>query len=129
MRSRLAFLFVILFSSVGAVMAQGGYQQRTVEERVKMVMDKLTDLKLDKDQTAKTDTVFTNFFTSMDKMRQNMQPGTMPDRSQFEKLRNDRDDQLKKIFTDDQYKKWKDEIEPSLRQQRGGGGNRGGNNQ
>ena len=130
MKSRIAFIILALFSSIGFVRAQGGgYQQRTVEERVKMTMDKLTDLKLNPDQTVKTDTVFANFYKSIDKMRAEIQPGTKPDRSVFEKVRNDRDDQLKKIFTDDQYKKWKDEIEPAMRANRGGGGTSGGNNQ
>jgi len=130
MKSKIAFIILALFSSIGFLRAQGGgYQQRTVEERVKMVMDKLTDLKLNSDQTVKSDSVFTNFFRSTDKLRAGLQPGTRPDRTEIDKLRNDRDDQLKKIFTDDQYKKWKDEIEPAMRQQRGGGGNSGGNNQ
>jgi protein CpxP len=39
------------------------------------------------------------------------------------KLMEERDEKLKKIFTDEQYKKWKDEIEPTTRPQRQGGGN------
>ena len=50
--------------------------------------------------------------------------GTRPDRSVFEKMMNDRDDKLKAIFTNEQYKKYKDEVEATLRPQRpqGGGG-------
>jgi len=33
-------------------------------------------------------------------------------------MMNDRDDKLKAIFTDDQYKKYKDHVEASLRPQR-----------
>ena len=47
-------------------------------------------------------------------------------REKMQKLQAERDDKLKKIFTDDQYKKWKDEIEPTTRPQRGGNGG-GGN--
>ena len=54
--------------------------------------------------------------------------GGTPDRDQMreksQKMMADRDEKLKKIFNEDQYKKWKDEIEPSMRPQRqGGGGN------
>ncbi len=35
-----------------------------------------------------------------------------------QKMAADRDDELKKIFDEGQFKKWKDEIEPSLRPQR-----------
>jgi hypothetical protein len=48
-------------------------------------------------------------------------------RERMQKLAGDRDEKLKKIYSEDQFKKWKDEIEPSVRQ-RGGGGNRGGGN-
>ncbi|WP_315819024.1 hypothetical protein [Paraflavitalea speifideaquila] len=56
--------------------------------------------------------------------------GGQPDRDAMreksQKMATDRDDELKKIFDEGQFKKWKDEIEPSLRPQRrqgGGGGN------
>jgi hypothetical protein len=44
----------------------------------------------------------------------------------MQKMTTDRDDKLKKVLTEDQFKEWKDKIEPSMRPQRppgGGGGN------
>jgi hypothetical protein len=41
-------------------------------------------------------------------------------------LMDDRDKKLQTILTADQYKTWKDSIEPSMRPRRQGGG--GGNN-
>ena len=116
---------------VFAANAQPG-QRMSVPERVKMVMDKLTDFKLDKDKTAQTDSAFTAFYTSQEKAMMDMRAaGGQPDREKMmetrKKLGDERDDKLKKIFTDDQYKKWKEEIEPTTRPQRPGGG--GGNNQ
>ncbi|MGH2564547.1 MAG: hypothetical protein ACRDE5_08540, partial [Ginsengibacter sp.] len=59
---------------------------------------------------------------TQDKMREDARAsGNRPDRSVFEKMRNDRDEKLKAIFTDDQYKKFKDEVEPTMRPQRQGG--------
>ena len=117
------FLFAILLLSAGFIMAQGGGQQRrTVEERVKMVMEKITPaLSLDKDQQPKTDSVYTEYYRAMDKFRETLEPGTRPDRSQFEKFVADRDEKLKKVLTEAQFKKFKEEVEPSLRPQRGGG--------
>ena len=115
--------------AVFALNAQGGGMQRMpVPERVKMVMDKLTDFKLDKDKTALTDSAFTNYFRSQEKAMQDMRAaGGQPDREKMmetrKKLADERDEKLKKIFTDEQYKKWKDEIEPTTRPQRPGGGN------
>ena len=116
---------------VFAANAQPG-QRMSVPERVKMVMDKLTDFKLDKDKTAQTDSAFTSYYTSAQKVREDaMAGGGTPDRDamreKMQKMAGERDDKLKKIFTDDQYKKWKEEIEPTTRPQRPGGG--GGNNQ
>ena len=108
----------MLFAGTAVVNAQGP-QRRTVEERVKMTMEKVTPaLALDKTQEARTDSVFTDYYKAMDKIRESMQPGTPPDRSVFEKASNDRDEKLKTIFTADQFKKFKDEVEPSLRPQR-----------
>ena len=44
--------------------------------------------------------------------------GERPDRSQFQKLMDDRDAKLKEIFTADQYTKFKNEVEANLRPQR-----------
>jgi|SRR5450432_2117267 periplasmic protein CpxP/Spy len=128
------FLFSALalcsFFAVNAQGGGGGMMRMTVPERVKMVMDKLTDFKLDKDKSDLTDSAFTNYFRAQQKMREDMMAGGgQPDRDamreKMQKFMAERDDKLKKIFTDDQYKKWKDEIEPTTRPQRpaGGGGN------
>ena len=131
MKKKMFLLASLALMTVFAVNAQqgGGGQRMTVPERVKMVMDKLTDFKLDKDKTALTDSAFTNYYRSQQKMMEDMRAsGGQPDRDKMmegrKKLGDERDEKLKKIFTDDQFKKWKDEIEPTTRPQRpGGGGN------
>ena len=118
-------LFVVLMLTGGvAINAQNGnFRQRTVEERVKAVNEKLTDFKLAPDKQAKTDSIFTAYYTTMQKERETMMSsGGAPDRDAMRakmlKLNIDRDEQLKLIFTDDQFKKWKDDIEPAMRPQR-----------
>ena len=119
MKSKISMLVALLFAVTMGVNAQG-MQRRTVEERVKSVMDKLTDsLTLDQSQQDKTSAVFKDYYTAQDKMREDARAsGNRPDRSEFEKMMNDRDEKLKAIFTDDQYKKYKDHVEASLRPQR-----------
>jgi len=118
------FVLGLLLATVMVANAQGP-QRRTVEERVKAAMEKVTPaLSLTNTQQPQTDSVFTEYYKAMDKLRESMQPGTPPDRSQFEKLGTDRDEKLKKIFTEEQFKKWKDEVEATLRPQRRGGGQR-----
>lgn len=130
-------LLAIAITGVLAVEAQGnggGFQRRTPEERLQQVKEKLADLKLDKDQTTKSDSAFIQYFRDQQKIFEDMRNGggdRTAIRDKMMKLAGDRDDKLKKIYTDDQYKKWKEEIEPTTRPQRGnrgGGGNRAGGN-
>jgi len=132
MKKKVLLLASFALMTVFVVNAQGGGggMQRSVPERVKMVMDKLVDFKLDKDKTALTDSAFTNYYRSQQKAMEDMRAaGGQPDREKMmetrKKLADERDEKLKKIFTDEQFKKWKDEIEPTTRPQRpnGGGGN------
>lgn len=130
MKKSILFIAVALVAAIGVRAQGGGGQQRTPEERAKQTMERLADLKLDKDQTDKTSTVFKEYYEARQKMMQEMRAGGgQPDRDQMrekgQKLSAERDDKLKKIFTEDQFKKWKDEIEPSMRPNRGGGGGNG----
>ncbi|MEO8860834.1 MAG: hypothetical protein ABI358_05390 [Ginsengibacter sp.] len=120
MKTKISMLIVLFFAITIVTKAQQGMQRRTVEERVKSAMDKLvTPLTLDQAEQDKTTTVFTDFYTAQDKMREDARAsGNRPDRSVFEKMTNDRDEKLKAIFNDGQYKKFKDELEPTLRPQR-----------
>lgn len=123
MKKIFLLMAAVMLSATMVVKAQGGgMQRRTVEENVKLVLEKLAPLNLNKDQIVKTDTALTHYFKDRDKMFEEMRGGG--DRSQMRekmmKLGSDRDDELKKIFTDDQFKKWKEEIEPAMRPQRSG---------
>lgn len=123
MKTKISMLVALLFGLTVGVNAQG-MQRRTVEERVKSAMDKMVaPLTLDQAEQDKTSAVFTDFYTAQDKMREDARAsGNRPDRSVYEKMMNDRDDKLKTIFTDDQYKKYKDQVEATLRPQRQQGG-------
>jgi periplasmic protein CpxP/Spy len=120
MKTKITTIIALLFAITISATAQQGMQRRTVQERVKSAMDKLTiPLSLDTAEQSKTAGVFTDYYTAQDKMREDARAsGNRPDRSEFVKMMNDRDDKLKAIFTDDQYKKFKDEVEPTLRPQR-----------
>lgn len=110
------------------IFAQGGFQRRTVEERVKDVMEKMKVLNLEKDASTKVDTIFTDFYKAQDKAFEDMRNSGGFDRDAMmakrKELADARDEKLKKVLSDDQFKKFKDEIEPSMRPQRQGGGNR-----
>ena len=125
MKTKITMFIAFLFAVTINANAQG-MQRMTVAERVKATMDKMTTpLNLDTAEQSKTAAVFTDFYTAQTKLREEARAsGTRPDRSVFQKMMSDRDDKLKAIFTDEQYKKYKDEVEATLRPQRpqGGGG-------
>ena len=124
MKKQIAFSIFALFLCVGSLIAQGqGGPRITLEERIKSLNEKLADFKLDTDKLAKTDSVFTVYYNALQKQREEMRAnGGEPDRDAMRekmlKLNIDRDEQLKLIFTEDQFKKWKDNIEPAMRPQR-----------
>lgn len=129
MKRKILLAVVAAMFSIGFASAQGG-QRKSTEERVKEVKEKLADFKLDAAKSAQADSAFTVFFNASQKAMEEMRASGTMDREAMrtnrQKLADERDAKLKNIFTADQYKKWKDEIEPATRPQRGGGGG-GGN--
>jgi len=127
MQTKLLFLFSLILAGSISVNAQGGFQQRTVEERVKAVMEKMEPFKLDEDKKKQVDTIFTESYKALDEKRKEMRTNSEGGdqrtamRAEMQKMNEARDEKLKKVLTEEQFKKWKDEIEPSLRPQRGGG--------
>jgi len=115
-------IFAALFS-FAAVNAQGGGQRQTPEERTKVAMEKLAVFNLDADAKAKTEAAIADYNNAAQKAMEEMRAsGTMNRDSVMAKrkvLAGARDEKLKAIFTPEQMKKWTDEIEPSLRPQRG----------
>jgi hypothetical protein len=124
MKKQFVFMLGLLLAGATLVNAQNG-PRRTAEERTKRVVDTLTTVfKLDKPHADQVDSVFLSFYKEADKMRESMQGGNF-DRDAFMKLASDRDEKLKKILSEAEFKKFKEEIEPALRpQRRQGGGSR-----
>jgi len=117
------FLFAAaLVFSVTSLMAQGGMQRQTPEERTKTAIEKMAPLNLTAETKAKTEVILTEFFTAQQKAMQEMRASGTMDREAMmvkrKELAETRDGKLKLIFTQEQLKKWIDEIEPSLRPQR-----------
>ena len=124
MKKQIALLLTTALLSFTAVNAQGGGGQRqTPEERMKATMEKLAPLNLDADATKKTEAIFAEYNTTWQKTMEEMRASGSIDRDAMMAKRKEqldvRDVKLKAIFSADQMKKWKDEIEPSMRPQRG----------
>ena len=124
-------LMISSFVLLAAVANAQGFPRRTVEERVQMVQQKFDSaFNLDKAKLADTDSVFANYYRAQDKVRQDMMSGGgqrdfQAMREKMQPFMEERDRKLQGILTADQYKTWKDAIEPSLRPRRqNNGGNR-----
>jgi periplasmic protein CpxP/Spy len=132
MKMKNVLMLAVLLVGVIAVRAQGGnFPQRTIEERVKAVHEKLDSaFKFDVAKQTKIDTVFAGYYRQQDKIREELMSGggERPDRemmrAKMQPAIDARDKELKALLTEEEYKKWKDEIEPSMRRPGGGGGNR-----
>ena len=133
---KILFLFFCATAIAGATYAQpGGFQRRTVEERVAMVHQKIDSaFKLEAAKLTQVDAVFTAYYKAQDAKREElMAGGGPPDRetmvAEMGKLTDARDEKLKAVLTADQFKTWKEQIEPSMRPQRRNMGGGGGGNQ
>lgn len=131
-------MIIALFLSIGAMsFAQGDGgggrgQNRTPEERAKMTIERISpELNPSKEQLVGLDSVFVKFYKAQGKLREGLQPGERPSREASLKITADRDADLKKVLTEEQFKKLKDREEEmrQQRQQRGGGGPGGPPNQ
>ncbi|MEO6837069.1 MAG: hypothetical protein ABI261_06075 [Ginsengibacter sp.] len=116
MKIKITILFSLLLFATTTIFAQD-VRNRSVSERVKITMDKITStLKLDASQASRTDSAFADFYQSQNKLMENAKAsGNRPNRQNFEKIISSRDEKLKEIFTEDQYTKFKNEVEDSLR--------------
>jgi periplasmic protein CpxP/Spy len=104
--------------------ASQNVEQKQPNERTKETLLKLqAELGISNDQAGKAYPVFEAFYTAQQKMRDEMRAaGGEMDREKMKAARQEladkRDAHLKEIFTEAQMKKWKDEVEPSMRPQR-----------
>ena len=129
MKKQILLLVVALTMGFSASFAQGqapGQEKArmTPEDRTKAAMEKITALNLSADATTKTQAVLSDFYNAQQKAMDEMRASGTMDRDAMmakrKELATARDEKLKTIFTADQFKKWQDEIEPSLRPQKGG---------
>lgn len=130
---KIGILSIMMLGTVMVASAQGGGQgmRRTPEERSKRIVDTLvTVYKLDQTQQTQATAAFVDFNKATDKLRESAQAGGgRPDQAEMAKLITERDEKLKKALGEDQFKKYKSDIEPRMmRGRRGGGGRNGGNN-
>src|ERR1041384_3153834 len=98
MKRKIFLLLPLLFGGIMMVNAQGGFQRRTVEERVKMVHAKMDSaFKLDAAKLTQGVSAFATYYRAQDAKREElMAGGTRPDRetmmAEMKKLSDPRDE-------------------------------------
>jgi len=125
MKFKLGLFLALMLTGTIIVNAQSGnFPQRTVEERVKAAHEKLDSaFKFDAAKQTKIDSAFATYYRQQDKIREELRSSSeRPDRetmiSKMQPAIEARDKELKTILTEGEFKKWKDEIEPSMMQRR-----------
>lgn len=145
MKIKIGLFCIMLLAGVVTANAQGGggmgggggMQMRTPEESTKRAVDTLTSVfKLDQAAQTGVQSAFMDYYKAQTKMMEDMRAaranGGQMDmdkmRTDREKLTSDRDEKLKKALSDDQFKKFKSDIEPAMMPRRGNRGGGGGGN-
>lgn len=128
MKKTIVALTVLLLTGTTSLFAQGGFQMPSPEDRVKRVHVKLDSaFKLDETKAKQVDDLFLEFYKQQDKVRQELMESNggnfqgMREQMQ-EKMKPQQealDAKVKPILGDDNFKFWKEQIEPTL-QRRGG---------
>jgi len=120
---------VLIFTIWGTTaFAQKNNDSKKIKEKVDKTLTQLDEhLKLEKSKRNAVEGIFTEFYTKQQQLKNNIQgPASglgqgltsqnfQSIRKQNETLVNQRDAQLKKELSEGQYKKWKTEVEPTLR--------------
>jgi hypothetical protein len=124
------FLVTLAFFAIGMA-ANAQFQRRTPEERTATIHAKIDSaFKLEPSKLATLDTALVALYKAQDKKMEEMRAGgSMPDRetmmAEMKKYSDAQDEIMKAVLSEDQFKIWKETIQPSMRRPRpAGGGNR-----
>ncbi|GAB3424056.1 hypothetical protein GCM10027516_23970 [Niabella aquatica] len=124
-------LCLFIISGSGPALAQGAADKDEIKAKVTQAVEKLDEaFKLDKEKRNTVEDIFSEFYQEQQKIKNNIQrPASglaqglagqdfQSMRKRNEALIDERDKRLKKELTEEQYKKWKGDIEPSLHKRR-----------
>jgi len=114
------FILLILATNTISLMAQGGASRLTVEERIRNMHEKIDSaFQTDEPTLARVDSVLEAYYRGTDTLFHKLMDGPRPDRETMQQKMqpfvDERDKQLKTLFGDEDFEKWKTEIEPAMR--------------
>ena len=124
MKKTIIALAVVMLAGSASTFAQGGFQMPTPEERVKRVHFKADSaFKLDEAKMKDMDAAYLDYYKAQDKVREEAMASAGGDRDAMRAAMQEKmkpfmetlDAKVKPILGDDQFKIWKEQIEPTLR--------------
>ena len=124
----LLFMIVVLGTTISMAQNRSGQGNYDPEETAKKQTEALKkELDLNKDQETKVYDLNLKAANKIDGYRKEMQSGGGDRdamRAKFRKMRDEQNKEMKKILTDEQYKKYEKYLEERRAQRQGRGGNR-----
>jgi protein CpxP len=131
MKKTIIALAVVMLAGTASSFAQGGggggFQMPTPEERVKRVHFKVDSaFKLEETKMKQVEALYLDYYKQQDKVREEVMAnggggGFQVMQEKMKPYTEELDTKLKPVLGDDNFKIWKEQIEPTLRR-RGGGG-------
>jgi periplasmic protein CpxP/Spy len=119
MKKQFLLFVAAIFISISSLMAQERVQRQSPDEKVKAAMEKLASFDLSKEKSEKVQTILKDFYTAQQTARQEMRAAGNVDREAMmtknKELSAERDTKLKNVLTEEEYQKWINDIEPTLR--------------
>jgi len=127
MKKTIVALAVIMLAGTASTFAQGGgggFQMPTPEERVKRVHFKADSaFKLDEAKMKEVEAAYLDYYKAQDKVREEVMASAGGDRDAMRAAMQEKmkpftealDPKIKSILGDDNFKIWKEQIEPTLR--------------
>ena len=119
MKTKLFLVAITILLGISNCFSQpgkGGMKPPSIEERLKMVNEKICQpLKLDDTQKEKVNSAFNDFFTEMDKLvDKSTNPPTRPDKSKVDALAKIRDEKVTQAIPEALFNKYL-ELEKTTR--------------
>lgn len=121
MKKQFLLFIATAFLGISSLMAQESRQRLTPEEKTKDAMSKMAAFDLKGKVREEVQGIFMDFYTAQQTAMQDARAAGADRNAIMEKrkaLTDVRDKKLKEVLTDEQYKKWVTDIEPTMKPQR-----------
>lgn len=122
MKKQIFLILLVFITTAGSIMGQEMVEQKPNVHAKETYFKLKADLNLVGEQDAKVYQVFEDYYTTQMKIKEEMRLGGNTDaermKDNMQRVAGARDAKLKVILTEEQMKKWVNEVEPAMYPQR-----------